>query len=84
MLLLKPQASVTEAVSVTGWRCTESRPELETVNKEQPVRPRLGGVLVFSTRRTLGIARVTVTACKHGCSKWHPCLRAVFTSREHG
>jgi len=24
---------VTEAVSVTGWRCTESRPELETVNK---------------------------------------------------
>jgi len=33
ILLLKPQVSVTEAVSVTGWRCTESRPELETVNK---------------------------------------------------
>ena len=31
--LLKPQVSVTEAVSVTGCRCTESRPELETVNK---------------------------------------------------
>jgi len=25
--------SVTEAVSVTGWSCTESRPELETVNR---------------------------------------------------
>ena len=24
---------VTEAVSVTGWRCTQSRPELETVKK---------------------------------------------------
>ena len=27
------RVSVTEAVSVTGWHCTESRPELETVNK---------------------------------------------------
>jgi len=25
--------SVKKAVSVTGWPCTESRPELETVNK---------------------------------------------------
>jgi len=25
--------SVTEAVSVMGWPCMESRPELETVNK---------------------------------------------------
>jgi len=32
-LLLKPQVSVTEAVSVTGWRCTESGPESDTVNK---------------------------------------------------
>jgi len=34
MLLLKPPVSVTAAVSVsgrcTGWRCTGSRPQLET------------------------------------------------------
>jgi len=35
ILLLKPQVSVTEAVSGTGWRCTESRPELETVSNNQ-------------------------------------------------
>jgi len=33
LLLLKTQVCVTEAVSVTGWRCTESKPELKTVNK---------------------------------------------------
>ena len=33
ILSLKPRVSVTEAVSVTDWRCTESRPELETVIK---------------------------------------------------
>jgi len=34
--------TVTEAVSVTGWLMHGCRPELETVNKEQPVCPRLG------------------------------------------
>jgi len=31
---------VTETVSMTGWRCTKSRPESETV--KQQARPRLG------------------------------------------
>ena len=39
--------SVTERVGNGSRCCTESGPELEIVNKLQPVRPRLGAFLVF-------------------------------------
>jgi len=51
--------SVTEAVSVTGWRCAKSKPELETVNKKQ---------LVFD----FFLAKKAEQSCRELLSHWTP------------